>query len=95
MEKHKSKLPFPDYNAPEKELGQRSKSSVWWTKSLAMYKTEQHNPNWVYMYAKTNVSELEEVPVAFPTISKNPDYSLNNDKFEPSETKKIRPRDAE
>jgi diadenosine tetraphosphate (Ap4A) HIT family hydrolase len=61
MKRKKSKLPFPEYIPPVKELGQRSKSSVWWTKSLSTYKTDKHDPNWVYMYAKTNVSELENI----------------------------------
>ena len=99
---NRSKLPFPDYNPPTDEMGQRSKSSVWWTKSLSMYKTDQHNPNWVYMYAKTNVSELENAKTLKDREKETKIeetnglfHTINSETFKQNEPIKNRPRDAD
>ena len=46
---------FPDYSPPNDMLGQKSNTGVYWSKALASYKTNEHEKQWVYMYAKTNL----------------------------------------
>lgn len=48
---------LPDYNEPKEKLGTKSTDTIHWSKSLSSYKTIDHDRDWVYMYAKTNLPE--------------------------------------